>query len=896
MRLSHAGRYCTFLLFLTLLTAVSSGNNLLYLLASSLAALFAVGAAWGRRLLGGLQCQMDARASAARGAETSVPVFVRNGGPFTAFDIRFAHDPESQIDSLAPGESRTLLLRCRLPHRVNAFTGLHLESRHPFGLLVHRRRVEGLIVRTKRESPPQAAKRGEDEFYGVREYTESEDSRRINWKLTARTGRPMVNEYRGASNAPLAPPRGDGEPEENVPGLAELKPLAGAQLPPAPDAARWLTRAAGLLVYASLFLLDELPPRRLLALGPLLAAGLWLEYRGGPWLPRRVGDAVSLVVLAFILLVDWRHAGVTVAVTHLLAYILLNRSLSALDSAGTVFFVYFLNFLLISGQTISLWYFASFLAFFALSGLWLCFAESGLRWEPTRRWAPSLAALLCSALLLSAGAFAAIPRLEPRYRLNPMAALGLDKMRATQESTVAFSEQVSLGFFGRLKRSSVRALRVTPVEAPPSGGLLIRGTAYDRFDGRSWSRSRADFRYRFRGRTLASAGGRGWSVQREGKAIFPVSKAPKSRAFDFTVYPMNLSVLFSPGTFDAVEGSAAPLSFDHTDSAYFAQPHSAGARYRVSAGPGKRLSDSMLDYERLLRERYLQLPRNLDRRIPAMARDWAGAAEQGEKAETVVELLRRRYDYSTFSSAKRHSLEEFLFDTRSGNCEYFASAAAILLRTLGIPTRLVTGFAASDWNEFGGFWDIRQSDAHAWIEAYLPPRGWIAFDPTPPSETLRSTLIGRWRRYVEAMEGRWYRHVIGYDQYTQRNTFYRAKLRLEKIDFPAALRRWKPAWTILLCAAGLSLARLLWRARVKARRCATAFDQAQRWLEKSGLPRQPHQTPLEYARSICSLRPELSDLLALAHAHYRAVYGPGPGPEERRECERRLARLRELVE
>jgi hypothetical protein len=79
---------------------------------------------------------------------------------------------------------------------------------------------------------------------------------------------------------------------------------------------------------------------------------------------------------------------------------------------------------------------------------------------------------------------------------------------------------------------------------------------------------------------------------------------------------------------------------------------------------------------------------------------------------------------------------EFLFEKKRGYCEYFASAAALLLRLQGIPCRYVTGFVVQEWNRKGGHFVVREADAHAWIEAYDPQQGWISADPTPEAEYL----------------------------------------------------------------------------------------------------------------------------------------------------------------
>src|SRR4029077_8295205 len=106
-----------------------------------------------------------------------------------------------------------------------------------------------------------------------------------------------------------------------------------------------------------------------------------------------------------------------------------------------------------------------------------------------------------------------------------------------------------------------------------------------------------------------------------------------------------------------------------------------------------------------------------------------------------------RYDLSVpREPAGVDAVDHFLFETRRGFCEHIASAMAVLLRADGIPTRIVTGYGPGDRNPLTGYWEVRQSDAHAWVEVYYPNAGWLADDPTfgvPEAQTAAGSLIGR---------------------------------------------------------------------------------------------------------------------------------------------------------
>src|SRR4029077_15680094 len=126
-----------------------------------------------------------------------------------------------------------------------------------------------------------------------------------------------------------------------------------------------------------------------------------------------------------------------------------------------------------------------------------------------------------------------------------------------------------------------------------------------------------------------------------------------------------------------------------------------------------------------------------------------GATGEEDAVERVQAWLRAntRYDLSVPREAPGvDPVDHFLFVTRRGFCEHIASAMAILLRAEGIPTRIVTGYGPGDRNPLTGYWEVRHSDAHAWVEVYSPNAGWLPYDPTfgvPEAQTAAGSLIGR---------------------------------------------------------------------------------------------------------------------------------------------------------
>ena len=126
-------------------------------------------------------------------------------------------------------------------------------------------------------------------------------------------------------------------------------------------------------------------------------------------------------------------------------------------------------------------------------------------------------------------------------------------------------------------------------------------------------------------------------------------------------------------------------------------------------------------------------------------------------------------------------LEDFLFVYRSGHCEYFASSMVLLLRAENVPARLATGFLGAEYNPLEGYYIVRQENAHAWVEAYTPARGWRIYDPTPPEG--RPSVPARdffhfMSQVYDYLTFRWDRYVLTYGAEDQRTFFQDVRQRL----------------------------------------------------------------------------------------------------------------------
>ncbi len=348
-----------------------------------------------------------------------------------------------------------------------------------------------------------------------------------------------------------------------------------------------------------------------------------------------------------------------------------------------------------------------------------------------------------------------------------------------------FTDAVQLGEIGQVKLNSAVVMHARPISGPPSEVLKWRGIALDRFDGHNWYKT--DRKRRF---LQPSPSGDYW--------IRPVVEKQDVAEYELLLEPLATNALFAPHQVREVSGRLPGVEYDSDDSIYLRFPPARRTQYQVLSEIPKHKRDDGgvgLPDEAIppaITERYLQLPRNLDRRIPDLARDiTANATSTFDKASLVEGYLKRNYKYTlnlTWTPGPQ-PLATFLFDAKSGHCEYFASSMAILLRAAGIPTRLINGFQMGEYNPVGGDYIVRESDAHSWVEVFVPGRGWMEFDPTPPDPNHREMSLSlQLSQYLDAMDLFWNSYIIVYDTGSQLQLFRSAQ---ERVQWTQAVMRSK---------------------------------------------------------------------------------------------------------
>jgi transglutaminase-like putative cysteine protease len=313
-----------------------------------------------------------------------------------------------------------------------------------------------------------------------------------------------------------------------------------------------------------------------------------------------------------------------------------------------------------------------------------------------------------------------------------------------------------LGDLRSLKLSKTIVMRVYS-ERPQKlrSGVLVR------FDGAGWHRDPGTVR------TLAptTASSLGESEREFLDSIPGKDFAPEAgslageRLIHTAIIRVDGSALATPGGSRLVH---APLESLQIDSAGVVQPppRTVVRWYGILHEVDHRLSQQG-SLEGRERETTLQLPQGLDPRIRELGAEIVDGESSPERAvEKVVSHLRSQYRYSLDIGDldPRDPLADFLFRKREGWCEYFASSAAILLRTQGIPARYVSGFNVIGSQRKGDYYLVRDWDRHAWIEAYIEGRGWVEYDPTPAAE-YESLHAGEddgfWTESIEWARARW---------------------------------------------------------------------------------------------------------------------------------------------
>jgi len=315
-------------------------------------------------------------------------------------------------------------------------------------------------------------------------------------------------------------------------------------------------------------------------------------------------------------------------------------------------------------------------------------------------------------------------------------------------------------------------------------------------------------------------------------------------------------------------------------------------RYDMTSYLNYRDNAELMPYEL---SRALQLPAGSNPRATTLARDMRQAAHDDRSyIDAVLRMFRtQNFSYTTSPpTLGANSVDEFLFKTRAGFCEHYASSFVVLMRAAGIPARVVTGYQGGEVNNVGDYLIVRQSDAHAWAEVWLGDAGWVRVDPTaavspmrieegiaaaiPQGEPLPLLLEGRyaWLRHArltwDSVANSWNQLVLGYNPERQQQL-------LRRIGIDDAT--WEKLVAIMFIMAGAAM--LLLSALILRRLYSTRSDPVMAAytrfctrLARSGLPRHPSEGPDAFRKRAIVAQPQLAQPVnAISDLYIRLRYG-----------------------
>ena len=297
-----------------------------------------------------------------------------------------------------------------------------------------------------------------------------------------------------------------------------------------------------------------------------------------------------------------------------------------------------------------------------------------------------------------------------------------------------FDSQLDLGYRGGLNDTLMMYVR-SPVWS------YWRSHAFDHYDGRYWAQSSKDL-------TPIEPAGTYYF-----RLIYPF---PPGDYFVQTYYIVRRmpNLVFTGGKPTDMIFPADSISMDFTGGIRAPQellPDMAYSVYsiRQSFDP-EALRAAGTEYPDDIVDTYLQLPHTVTERTRELAHDLTrDAPTPYDQAVILRDYLRETYSYNPFPPPHADgadAVDQFLFIDREGVCEHYASAMIVMLRSLGVPSRLAAGYGSGTHNPVTGFYEVRAKDAHAWVEVYFPENGWVPFDPTPG--WTRDPYSGPMRRWL----------------------------------------------------------------------------------------------------------------------------------------------------
>lgn len=661
-------------------------------------------------------------------------------------------------------------------------------------------------------------------------------------------------------------------------------------------------------------------PALLLVLLALLYRGYLLCRGRTLQLPERWASYLTFLYIVFYLCDVYLLSGSFVTATvHLVLFIMVVKVFSVQRDRDYVYLVIiaFLSVLAAAVLTVDAVFFASFCVFLVVATSTFISMEmrrSSARAAPSRTARSGTRSMtatlsrtaLALALAMALGAsviFFIMPRLSTGY---------LSAYAPRNTLTTGFSDEVRLGEIGRIQQSNTIVMHVQiDGNARAAHGLKWRGVALRSFDGTRW----------WNPPQPATALKNPAAMGADAKFDLSTTRAstvaaPPQRLLHYRVLmePIGANVFFLVPQPRSLSGQYRSITVDEGGGVYNGDPEHPIGSYRAVSELGQPTLDALrlatAEIPSKIASQYLQVP-TLDARLPQLAREISAPASTGyDKAAMVEHYLQTNYTYTLqlLSAPQRDPLAYFLFERKAGHCEYFASSMALMLRTLGIPARVINGFRSGEFNSLTGSYIVRASDAHSWVEGYFGGYGWISFDPTPAAGAATPGAWSRAALYLDALREFWREWVINYDFAQQTSLSNNLAVRSRRWIDSARLGTRRHYESLLaharsvqaqgqespkrsgaiLVVAGAVVALLLnvrrlrraigtWRlvrspAIAPQAAASVLYARMLHWLARRGWRKLPQHTPMEFVATIAD--PKLREPLAAFSAHYeRARFG-----------------------
>jgi transglutaminase-like putative cysteine protease len=446
--------------------------------------------------------------------------------------------------------------------------------------------------------------------------------------------------------------------------------------------------------------------------------------------------------------------------------------------------------------------------------------------------------------------------------------------------TTGLSDTMSPGSISGLSLSDAIAFRVKFDGAPPPRGRLYwRGPVLSDFDGTTWRVGLPQLR-------------RDMRISVEGASFdYEVTLEPHNRNWMFA---LEMPTRLPPGARVTTDYQVISLT-----------PIRSRIRYEMRSYPNFTAASGADPADLALA---LRFPRVFNPRAQGLAREWRDSS--GDNAAIVrraVEFFRgSRFEYTlTPPLLGANSVDEFLFSTKQGFCEHFASSFVFLMRAAGVPARVVTGYQGGDTNPVDGYMVVRQADAHAWAEVWLAENGWTRVDPTAAAVPVRvelgitaarpggaalpllmrtgSNWLKAARNNWEALTNQWNQWVLGYNPDRQREMLSWLGMQQPSWQTMTVMLFWSVAGVLLLIA--LALLRGIRREDAVQRAWRRFCDK----LARAGLARALPEGPLDYGGRIAGRLPgREAAVRAIVSLYVDLRYGPSADPHS-------IARMKQLV-